>query len=1174
MKVPGFFRVLKPALPKFRASASLLLALAWCAAVFWVWWWGPDWDMGQQKPLSTPLSRWLLTAVLVLIALGWLALRMLRRLQQLERLQKLARTEVKDPVSADINAQRRYLTHWLLQLERHLHHRRFLYQLPWYLVIGSSGSGKTTLLRQGPKLAPLYVPEKASGEQQNERLHVHCQAGEQAVLLDVDGVLTWQPYAPDAGKPELFARLWLDLLQWLSEIRTRQPLNGVVLTVDIEEFVTSSKTQRDAWLATVRQRLQDLRLRLHCQLPVYVVLTHLDRFYGFDAMYQSLDKPQRESVLGVTFSHQPENWRRELETFWQGWNQQMNDAMPGMMINDVDGGQRSPLFSYVRQMYGLHEYVEQLLDGILFNDEHPPLLRGVYLTSARQSGQMDDMFVQSAAVQYHLGNQVLPSWPVADSVPYFTRALFNQVLFAEPNLAGENSVWREKSRRRLTLYATCGGVAMLCLFYGWHRYYQINYHAGVEVLAQAKAFLDIPPPVETDNFGNLQLPLLDPLREATLAYGDYHNRNALLADMGLYQGDRIGPYVEDTYLQLLQQRYLPALMSGLLKDMNAAAPGSEEQLRILRIMRMLEDKSGRNKPLVEQYMAERWSQRFSGQNALQARLMAHLDYALEHTDWRTLRHEGNKEAISSFAPYEQPIRAAQRELSKMAIYQRVYQSLRAKAQQVLPSDLNLRDRVGANFDTIFVASNEALLNVPQFLTRGGLKNYFVKQRESLVELTAMDSWVLNLTQNVQYSEADRNEIQRHITEQYLGDYTATWRAAMGNIEVMQFDEMPMVVAALEQVISGDQVFRRALQTLRDNTQAPALPEGIPDKARQEFLESSDYRLLARISRDFAPENSVLDEQKDGSGVLQGVYQKLTDLHRYLLAIQNSPTQGKSALKAVQMRLNENSSDPIFAAQQMAKNLPAPLNRWVGDLAEQAWRVVMLEAIQYLEVEWGAVVVKPWQTYFAGRYPFNASAKEDVSLSEFERFFKPGGTLDAFCEQNLKPFIENELTWGSDGQALIRNDIRQQLEIAQKIRSTFFTAQNGLGTQYAIETVELSAGKRRSVLNMDGQLLEYSHGRGRTVQLVWPNSMRAGVESKLTLVPDASNKSPRSLSYSGPWAQLRLINSGQLTSVSEGKFNVRFNVDGGYMIYRVHVDSSDNPFAGGLFSRFSLPETLY
>ncbi|WP_036836290.1 ImcF-related family protein, partial [Photorhabdus temperata] len=90
----------------------------------------------------------------------------------------------------------------------------------------------------------------------------------------------------------------------------------------------------------------------------------------------------------------------------------------------------------------------------------------------------------------------------------------------------------------------------------------------------------------------------------------YHQKG-LFADMGLYQGSDVGPYVENTYLQLLSQRFLPALMNGLLDDLNQAAKGSEEKLEVLRIMRMLEDRSGRNKSLVEQYMRERWSQVFN-----------------------------------------------------------------------------------------------------------------------------------------------------------------------------------------------------------------------------------------------------------------------------------------------------------------------------------------------------------------------------------------------------------------------------------------------------------------------------------------------------------------------------------------------------------------------------------
>lgn len=1174
MKLPSFIRFAKPALPRFKASIPVILLLTACVALLWVWVYGPQWKLREYHPLASLPSRWLVTAVFALVAIGWVTLRVIARLQQMEKLQLQLVKQQDDPVAADIAQQNHYLNLWKQHLQRQLGTTATLYRLPWYMVIGARESGKTTFIREGCKLKDIVAQEQVRLEGAND-LRVHCWLGEQAVIIDPDGKLIDQPLSITPGKESLNRRLWRSLLAWLLETRARQPLNGIILTVDLYFLLTANKTQRETFIADIHQRVQDIQLNLHCKVPLYVVFTKMDLLYGFGAMYQTLDKVQREAVLGVTFSPDATHWRAELRQFWQQWLTQLNQAMPDMMLLSVDAGQRSQLFSFIRQMHGAHESIVQLLEGSLYGGESShPLLRGVYLTSSQQRGQMDDVFTQSAAVQYHLAPQVFPTWPVADTAPYFAKELFSQVLLAEPNLASENSLWLKRSRKRMMIFSGASALVALTLWGYWQYYYRLNYHAGEEVLAQAKTFLSVTMPTGDDHYGNLQLPLLNPVREATLAYGDYHGRHDFLADMGLYQGNKIGPYVERTYLQLLQQRFIPSLMSGLLKQLNAAPAGSEEKLEILRVMRMLEDGSGRNIPWVEQYMSNLWSKKFNGQRVLQQQLMGHLDYALKHTDWHAAREKGNQYAIKSFIPYVAPISAAQRELSKLSIYQRVYQNLRIRAQSALPAALNLRDQIGASFDDVFVANDDKLLVVPQFLTRNGLQNYFVKQNDRFVELTVMDSWVLNLTKNVEYSETDRKEIQRQVTEQYFSDYNATWRAAMNNLSVGEFEDLPQAISAIEQVVSGEQPFRRAIQTLSDNTHAPDIPDTLAGKAREELIQKADYVLLMRINREFAPETSVLVEKGDKNSVLQSVYQKLTELHRYLLAIQNSPVPGKAALKAVQLRLDQNNSDPIFEVQQLAKNLPEPLNRWVGALADQAWRVVMKEAIQHMEVEWNESVVTQYQDYLAGRYPFDPHAEEDVPLSEFERFFGPKGTLETFYLNNLKPFVENKLTADSEGQQLIRSDVLEQLAKAKKIRDTFFSAQNGLGAQFAVEPITLSGNKRRSILNLDGQLLDYAHGRGGRVHLVWPNSMRAGVESKITLVPNESDKSPRSISFIGPWAQMRLINSGTLTNVTRNTFDVRFSVAGGEMTYRVYVDESDNLFAGGLFSQFRLPDTLY
>ena len=1168
----GLKSTLKPAMPRLRVSIAWLAILVWILLLVWFWWKGPAWTLYEQRWLEPLPNRWLATAAWGIVALGWITWRVMQRLQQLEKQQKQQRQEEQDPLSEEVNRQQRYLDHWLLRLHRHLNNRRFLWHLPWYMVIGPKGSGKTSLLREGFPADVIYEPSHVNGTAAYQAL-IRPHVGQQAVIFDIDGSLI---DSDKENKQPLYRRLREHWLGWLVNKRTRQPLNGLILTLDLPDLLTATKSRREHLLQSLRQNLQEIRLQLHCQLPVYLVLTKLDRLHGFAALFQSMDKKSRDSILGVTFTpnaHTDDSWQSELRNFWQQWGTRLNHAIPDLMLTQTGTARRSSLFSFARQMQGVNEELESILRSLLDGENSNIMLRGVYLASSLQRGQVNDIFTQTAACQYRLGNSSLATWPLVETYPYFIRSLFSQVLLAEPNLASENSVWRVNARRRMMIFSAGSAVLAALLIGGWNHYYNKNWQAGITVLAQAKSFMDVPPPQGIDEYGNLQLPLLNPVRDATLAYGDYRNRR-LLTDLGLYQGSYIGPYVEQTYLQLLEQRYLPALLNGLVKEMNNAPPSSEEKLAVLRVIRMLEDKSGRNNQVVKQYMAKRWSEKFHGQRGIQVQLMGHLDYALAHTDWRAQRQSGDSDALSRWVSYEKPVMAAQRELSRLPIYQRVYQSLRTRALGVLPADLNLHDQIGASFDNIFVAADDSKLTIPQFLTRYGLQGYFIKQRDELVELTAMDSWVLNLTRNVTYSAADRDEIQRHITGQYISDYTATWRAGMDNLNIREYEALSDLTGALEQIISGDQPFQRGLTVLRDNTQPATLSSKLDDKAREDAMTALDYQLLTRLGREFAPENSALIEHKDKASLLQAVYQQLTELHRYLLAIQNSPVPGKSALKAVQLRLDQNSSDPIFATRQMAKTLPTPLNRWVGKLSDQAWQVVMMEAVHHMELEWNTTVVKAFNTQLAEKYPFNPHSLQDASLDAFERFFRPDGILDTFYKENLKLFIENDLTWGEDGNALIREDVRQQLGTAQKIRETFFSRQNGLGTQFAVETVELSANKRRSVLNLDGQLVDYNQGRNYTAHLVWPNTMREGNESKLTLVSTANSKAPRSTVFSGPWAQFRLFGSGQLTNVKAHAFDVRFSVDNGHMTYRVHVDTEDNPFTGGLFSQFRLPDTLY
>lgn len=162
----GLKSALRPAMPRFKVSAFWLLILAWFFLLVWIWWKGPTWTLYEEQWLKPLANRWLATAAWGIIALVWLTVRVMKRLQQLEKMQKQQREEAIDPLSVELNAQQRYLDRWLLRLQRHLDNRRFLWQLPWYMVIGRRAVAKRHCCARVFR-PTLFMPRRAHAAQNN-----------------------------------------------------------------------------------------------------------------------------------------------------------------------------------------------------------------------------------------------------------------------------------------------------------------------------------------------------------------------------------------------------------------------------------------------------------------------------------------------------------------------------------------------------------------------------------------------------------------------------------------------------------------------------------------------------------------------------------------------------------------------------------------------------------------------------------------------------------------------------------------------------------------------------------------------------------------------------------------------------------------------------------------------
>ncbi|WP_272166243.1 type VI secretion system membrane subunit TssM [Vibrio diabolicus] len=1177
--IVGIVKRLKPGLA---AAMPILLFTTFILLNVAIWWAGPWLVIAEQRPLESITARAVASSLFTLGALAIWGVWQWRKLQGFKAEQVREEKLRQDPIKVYEERQEVELNQVMVNMKQSLNKHNYLYALPWYLVLGLENAGKTSLINRSGQNFVFSSVMRASGQKSENLYSFDWWVGDESVLIDPDGELLTQGNRSEENNGEMERRLWLHFVNWLERTRSRRPLNGIVLALDVSHLATATASERKAYANLLRARLRELMETLSTRLPVYISLTKLDLLYGFEPFFKHYTKAQREEVLGFTFSMDSvdnlDSWLEEFVSEYTQFVERINDMLPHTVSAPMTLEERNAIYSFTRQIAGLKDILELFFQEALASDQFSTsaLVRGAYFTSVYQQGVPSNAFDDAASRRYGLSHAINTAQRAKNSTVYFTEKLFTHIIYPEAGLASDNFRVARNKRRLLMLSFVACSIATVLLVGNWHRNYMSNVQHADKVLAKVNQYKE-------QFSGNKSLKsqqnVLDPLnqiREATLEFGFFREKPKYISDFGLYQGHTIGPKVEETYLNLLETRLLPLLMADVVVDLNQAKT-DEEKLAVLRVYRMLVDKSGRYQDYVLDYFAKYWQQEFSGQRKIQEDLLGHLEYAMRHTDLEADRLNGDKDAESVMKPYDRVIARAQTELSTMPNDQRVYRNLKLSAQTLLGPAVNLRSLVGPVFDVVFEerVMNSESLYIPQMLTKRGFEDFFMPQSESVSELALIDSWVLGQTKTAQFSEADKQALRDKIRSLYVADYTNTWRAALNEIDVKYFNDINDAVMVLENLTSNLEPMQRLLRTLDNNTQLfTTLPAD--DAAQNELLKSPKYKVASMIETPFSDLNRMLTQVDGQPAYINEVLASVDELKSYLTAIKDAPDVGMAALDATKARVKLINADPIYTLKRISSGLPKPMDSMFAKLADESWYVVKQEAIKHLEVRWTEDVYVPFQSKLAGRYPFTQGSKKDASLQDFESFFAPNGTLDSFYNNQLKMFIEENITVTADdsAQSIIRKEVLDQIQQAQKIREAFFNRKGILDVNFSVEPMSLTNNKRRSLLNVDGQFLTYSHGRRESVELIWPNTLRDSAVSKVTLIPTKSNMSPRSVQLQGPWAFFRLLDKASVVSASPTSVDFKFDVDGGEMIYRVNSEADANPFTERLFKSFKLSKTLY
>ena len=378
------------------------------------------------------------------------------------------------------------------RLREKLASSRFLYRVPWYLMVGESDSGKTAIAETLAGTGCESID--ADGETP------HWLLLDRAVLIDLPGAAflaedddtkqgadagtakTPESKAPAAPEREASQHAWRMFLRLAARFRPRQPLNGVVLTVPATELLEAASEpefrDRPRRLVALARRFTDIQRLTGLRLPVYVLVTKCDIVPGFGSFARTVFESSRAG--NVELSNEVFGWsnpyslENDYSPAWVGeafdnTHEMLLQRQLEMMAAATNADTADGVLQFPFEIERLREPLQALLDVVFRNTAYsaPHLLRGIFFCGAHDfpvkgllaSDHVHSEMEAGATAYAHRGGIV------------FARGLFESKIFEEQFLATPVRSGYLSGNRSVQLAQVTACILVVLIALGLYRAY-------------------------------------------------------------------------------------------------------------------------------------------------------------------------------------------------------------------------------------------------------------------------------------------------------------------------------------------------------------------------------------------------------------------------------------------------------------------------------------------------------------------------------------------------------------------------------------------------------------------------------------------------------------------------------------------------------------------------------
>ncbi len=1063
----------------------------------------------------------------------------------------------------------------------------YLYEQPWYVIIGPPGAGKTTALINAGLKFPLAADmgQGAVAGVGGTRL---CDwwFTENAVLIDTAGRYTTQDSnaAVDRAGWEFF----LDLLR---RTRPRQPLNGVIVAIGLSDIAQAPADERIAHARAIRRRIKELGDKLGIRMPVYALFTKADLLAGFSEFFADLDRERREQVWGATFplskaaAGPVEGFTAELQVLVERLNERLFDRLQAERSPD----RRALIAGFPLQVATLAEPLQAFLTEAFGGSrlDPAPLLRGVYFTSGTQEGTPIDRLTGAMARAFGLDQRRAASLRPERGRSYFLGRLLSGVIFGEAMLVSEPP---GAARRRLALRAAAFAAVALAALAGTGSLFAGDHNGQRDIDAMAAAlgaYEATTRGVPLDPVADADLPRLLPLLNAArdLAHA---GQDGGQWDFGLSQADKLRAGAEAVYRDALQYALLPRLIWRLEAQMRGNLTRPDFLYEATRVYLMLGGQGPLDPGLVREWMTIDWQATYSG--AFNAPMVAALD--------------GHLDALLPLLPVpvsldDKLVAEARATFSRVPLAARVYSRIKpSTAAQRLPPWRPSEVLGPAGVGVVVRASGKPLTEgVPGFLTVDGFHKVLLPALPGATREVASESWVLGKTAQINLDGAQIKDLENSVIALYEADYAKAWDFMLQDLDLVPLRSLTQAAQDLYILASPQSPMKDLLTSMaRQLTLSkppPAIAGGgaVADLAAsaQAAASGAVVQASSRLSTllgggpaggpQALPPGHEIDERYqqlrdlvagNGAAPIDQVLKSLNDLQQQLAKLAAAPI-GATAPPAT------GGNDPALALRAEAQRQPQPVARWLLAMAGSGTVLRGGGARQQVAAAYngagGPAALCP--VAVNGRFPFVPGSTLETPIGDFAKLFAPGGMIDGFFNTQLRPYVDTSgPVWKPQPADGVPPPVSPadvvQFQRASVIRDLFFAAGSTTpAVRFDITPVHLDDGATQVSLDFDGTSVVYSHGPPRATQITWPGPT---LTQNVRLVFDPPPPGGTGvLSDTGPWAMFRMFNRGVLKQAgAPERYTLSLQLGVREASFEIRAGSVLNPFAPGLLPEFRCP----